>query len=76
MTTATIAAPSLSERVSTALAENPYSPGIKLRVEEAEGAVRLHGRVTTFFEKQMAQEIVLRLDGVQRVENLVEVSWA
>ena len=76
MTTATPPAPSLSERVASALAENPYSPGIELRVEEAEGSVHLHGRVTTFFEKQMAQEIVLRLDGVERVENLLEVSWA
>lgn len=65
----------LSERVTTALAASPHVPGSKLRVEAADGAVRLHGSVSTFFEKQMAQELVRRLDGVDRIENLLQVSW-
>lgn len=65
----------LSERVSSALAASPHVPGGKLRVETADGAVRLHGKVSTFFEKQMAQELVRRLDGVDRIENLLQVSW-
>ncbi len=66
----------LSERVSSALSASPYTPGDRFRIEAADGAVRLHGQVATFFEKQMAQEVVRRLDGVQQVENLLEVSWA
>ncbi|TWT77927.1 BON domain protein [Posidoniimonas polymericola] len=65
----------LSERVSNALAASPHVPGSQLRVEAAEGSVRLHGSVSTFFEKQMAQELVRRLDGVDRIENLLQVSW-
>ncbi|TWT33733.1 BON domain protein [Posidoniimonas corsicana] len=66
----------LSDRVSSALAASPHVPGGKLRVEAADGEVRLHGNVTTFFEKQMAQELVRRLDGVDRIENLLQVSWS
>lgn len=78
MSVATAAPPSiesLQERINQALSKSPYTPGHRLRVEEADGAVRLRGQVTTFFEKQMAQEVVRRLDGVQHVENLLEVSW-
>lgn len=75
---ATLATPvdSLQARVADALTKSPYTPGDRFRVEAADGAVRLHGKVTTFFEKQMAQEVVRRLDGVQQVENLLEVSWS
>ena len=36
----------------------------------------LHGTVHTFYEKQMAQEITRRIDGVDFVDNRVEVNWA
>jgi hypothetical protein len=31
--------------------------------------------VGSFFQKQMAQEVVLRLDGVQQIENQLQVCW-
>ncbi|QDU87813.1 BON domain protein [Pirellulimonas nuda] len=65
----------LHERVENALVTSPYTSGRRVRIEAEEGAVRLHGRVESYFEKQMAQEIVRRLDGVQRIENLIEVVW-
>lgn len=73
------AAPSapLAKRVHTALADSPYLVGAQqLRVEEGDGRISLHGRVGSFFEKQMAQEVARRLDGVERVENLLTVAWA
>lgn len=67
---------SLEYRVSQALSRSPYKLNRAFRVEAAGGAVKLHGQVQTFFEKQMAQEVARRLDGVEQVENLLVVSWA
>lgn len=69
------AAPSLAVLVTSALQASPYLESDHLRIEAEQGAVRLHGQVGTFFEKQMAQETVRRLDGVERIENHLEVSW-
>jgi len=74
-TSRTQSAPPLEDRIHTALASSPYLESNHLRIEAQQGAVRIHGQVGTFFEKQMAQETVRRLDGVERVENLLEVNW-
>ena len=66
----------LPRRVEAALAHNPYVARKKLRCESHEGRVTLQGTVDNFFQKQMAQEIVRRLDGVDRVENQLEVCWS
>lgn len=65
----------LQEAVTEALESSPYIAGARVRIEAGEGRVRLHGDVGTFFEKQMAQEVARRIDGVQAVENLLQVSW-
>ncbi|MEQ8846314.1 BON domain-containing protein [Botrimarina sp.] len=65
----------LEKSVHNALQSSPYVAGARVRVEAGEGRVRLHGDVGTFFEKQMAQEVVRRIDGVQQVENLLQVAW-
>ena len=48
---------------------------VDLRVEAREGVVRLEGAVRSFFHKQMAQETIRRLDGVERIENCLQVEW-
>lgn len=68
-------AATLQEAVSDALQSSPYIAGSHVRIEAGEGRVRLHGDVGTFFEKQMAQEVVRRIDGVDQIENLLQVSW-
>lgn len=65
-----------SERVHGELENNPYVGQRNLRFEAKEGRVVLHGTVHTFYEKQMAQEITRRIDGVDFVDNRVEVNWA
>lgn len=40
------------------------------------GVVILQGQVQSFYEKQLAQEVVRRLDGVHRVENRIEVAYS
>lgn len=37
--------------------------------------VRLEGTVRSFYQKQMAQELVRRIDGVESVENELQVNW-
>lgn len=66
----------LQERIDTALTSNPYLPGKRVLCRTDQGQVTLSGKVSSYFQKQMAQEAVRRLDGVQQVENLLEVKWA
>lgn len=75
MLTAEAAAPSLEKAVSDAFESSPYIGGARVRIEAGDGRVRLHGDVGTFFEKQMAQEVARRIDGVEQVENLLQVAW-
>ena len=66
----------LSEKVSHTLQQNPYLQSRNLRFEMSEGRVTLHGQVASWYQKQMAQESLLRLDGIDRVENQLEVCWS
>ena len=66
----------LEDQVSLALQQSPFIAGRKLRFETSEGKVVLHGVVASFFQKQMAQEALRGLDGVQHIENQLEVCWA
>jgi osmotically-inducible protein OsmY len=75
MSTATLSAP-LCDRIHEALTTSPYVPTRQVRVETADGRVVLKGNVKSFFQKQMAQEAVRRVDGVERIDNLLEVNWA
>jgi osmotically-inducible protein OsmY len=66
----------LFDRIHNALSTSPHVPNRQVRVEAAEGHVVLKGNVTSFFEKQMAQEAIRRVDGVRLIDNLLEVTWA
>lgn len=74
---AAVAAPQLAllDQVHGALRRTPYMPSGEVRIEAAEGVVRLEGEVRSFFHKQMAQEVIRRLDGVERVVNCLQVNW-
>ena len=74
MSTATLTSP-LLDQVRNALNTNPHVQLQNVRFEEAEGRVTLKGSVSTFFQKQMAQEAVRRIDGVEHIENLLQVNW-
>ena len=65
----------LADRVDSALETSPYLSRCLMRFETEEGRVVLRGKVTSYFQKQMAQETVQRIDGVETVDNLLEVSW-
>lgn len=62
-------------RVDSAIKSNPHLSSHQVFCQEESGIVILHGRVRSFFEKQMAQETLKRLDGVEKVVNELEVEW-
>jgi len=66
----------LDDQVLTALQRNPHVPGRNLRFETESGRVTLRGVVHTYFQKQMAQEAVRHIDGIDEIRNELEVTWA
>lgn len=67
--------PPLEDRVLTALERNPHVAGRKLRFETNRGRVTLRGVVGTYYQKQMAQEAVRHVEGVDEIANELEVCW-
>ncbi len=65
----------LVAQVHGALSSSPYVPCSNLCVEASDGTIRIKGAVSSFFQKQMAQELVRRVDGVERIENRLQVNW-
>lgn len=64
----------LNDKVSSALSQNPYLSGRRLRFETEDGRVILRGVVQSFFQKQMAQEALRHVDGVHEIFNELEVT--
>lgn len=64
---------SFVDEVSSAIMRNPYLSGRKLRFEAESGKIVLRGTVTSFFQKQMAQEGLRRIAGLREIENELEV---
>jgi len=65
----------LSDKVVIALERNPYLARRNLRFETSEGRITLRGVVRSYFQKQMAQEAVRHVEGVDEIANEVEVCW-
>jgi osmotically-inducible protein OsmY len=65
----------LDHRVLTALEQNPHVARRNLRFETEQGRVTLRGVVGTYYQKQMAQEAVRRVEGVREIANELEVCW-
>jgi osmotically-inducible protein OsmY len=63
----------LDERIDTAIHTNPYLAGRKFQFKTDKDGVTIEGQVGTYFQKQMAQEILLRLEGVSRIDNRLKV---
>jgi osmotically-inducible protein OsmY len=68
--------PSLADRVDQAIQTSPYVNARMLRFETDGKRVVLQGSVSSYFHKQMAQEAVRKVAGVEQIENRLEVLWA
>jgi osmotically-inducible protein OsmY len=66
----------LAHRVDQAIQTNPYISGRTLRFETEGSRVVLQGSVKSYFQKQMAQEAIKKIEGVEQIENCLEVLWA
>ena len=69
-------ATSLLHRIGSAIHGSPHLTGHTLRIEMRPGRVVLRGVVPSYYQKQVAQEVVRMVDGVERVDNQLEVVWA
>jgi osmotically-inducible protein OsmY len=63
----------LAARALDELRRSTYPELWHVACEYREGILTLRGRVSSFYMKQIAQAIVQRLEGVERVVNRVEV---
>jgi osmotically-inducible protein OsmY len=63
----------LDDKVHSALQRNPYLSGRSLRFEAESGRVTLRGVVRSYFQKQMAQEALRHVEGIDEIHNELEV---
>ena len=66
----------LDHQIHDALKQNPHLLGRNLRFEACEGRVTLKGVVRSYYQKQMAQESLRDMAGVDLIENQLEVNWS
>ncbi len=66
----------LADEVSSALEQNPHLGGRQLRFETEPGRVILRGEVRSYYQKQMAQEAIRYLEGVDEIHNELKVDCA
>lgn len=66
----------LLHRVDSALRQSPHLAGHNVILETVDGEVTMRGTVDSFFKKQMAQEAVRNIAGIDRILNQLEVAPA
>lgn len=63
----------LEERIGVAADDSIYLNNSHISLEPDMRRVVVRGVVSSYYEKQMAQETLLRVDGVESVDNHLEV---
>ena len=66
----------LTHQIHDAFIHSPHLNQRQVKVQNDSGRVIIRGLVRSFFEKQMAQEAVRKIDGVESIENQLEVTWS
>ena len=66
---------SVQSRAQVVLQNSPILGLRRLIVEEHDGVLKITGRVTSFYHKQLAQEVVRAIAGSVEVINLVCVEY-
>ena len=65
--------PRIAEAATECLQNSPYRAVRRVLCECDHGILFLRGHLSTFYEKQVAQETVARVKGVTQVRNEIEV---
>lgn len=66
----------LADRIGSAILRSPHLTGHTVRIEMRAGRVVLSGIVPSYYQKQIAQEVVRMVEGVGQVENQLQVDWS
>ena len=69
-------ADALDQQIEDALFANPHLCRHHVHVRTDLGHVVLQGRVKSFYAKQMAQESLRSIRGVERIDNELQVDWS
>ena len=64
----------VAEEVARTLAASGFFPANRLEVSILDGAVKLRGRVASYYHKQMAQVAALTVIGRRQLVNEIEVT--
>jgi osmotically-inducible protein OsmY len=67
--------PDLHQRVDDAIQSSPHIQRRRLRIDADNGRITIAGDVSTYFQKQMVQETVRQVDGVETIDNQLVVTW-
>ena len=63
-------------RIDQDLANHPLMKGKNVRIQQEKRRLILEGDVDSYYDKQMLQEVVRRIEGVEEIENRLLVEWA
>lgn len=63
-------------RVDTALKTHPHLRRVLVKSQQQNDRVVLSGSVNTFFQKQMAQEALRNIPGVEEIDNQLDVDYS
>ena len=63
-------------RIDQDLANHPLMKGKNVRIQQEKRRVILEGDVDSYYDKQMLQEVVRRIEGVEEIENRLLVECA
>ncbi len=65
----------IHDQIENAVILCPHLNQSGIQVRTHGNRVKISGKVGSFFEKQMAQEAVRRVVGVEHIENDLQVKW-
>jgi osmotically-inducible protein OsmY len=66
--------PNLCTLARTAIRSNPHTKQLAVEVRAQNECLVLDGVVHTYYQKQMAQEVIKQIAGVQKIRNEVLVA--
>jgi osmotically-inducible protein OsmY len=63
----------LLHRIDSAIRSSPHVVRRRVYLESAGGRVVLRGRVDSYYQKQMVQELLRGIEGIAEISNQLEV---
>jgi len=63
----------LLHRIDNAIRMNPYLLNRRVFLESSQGKITLRGKVDSYYQKQMVQEVLRGMDGIAEISNQLEV---